>query len=215
MRLIRWALKRLVPVVLIILHPSFALSDLPLDDPILSDVEIVQVVPGPKGLIAGKPAALKLTIKSTFSAWKYIAIRVSYNSGSTYLDEGKSGLGIPIVPGENVVYIPGGPASPASFEPWIGAGNEPYLVWGQDAEFDYVNVMIDAEEQVLEKDERNNIRAFYVDVLNTPSLRVLIAPVVLGLEEGWELDASLIEKQRKLLEDTYPVPNVVFDYRAL
>jgi len=60
-------LKRLVPVCILILHSTLAFSDLPPGDLILSDVEIVQVVLEPRGLIAEKPASFKLTIDSTFT----------------------------------------------------------------------------------------------------------------------------------------------------
>lgn len=208
-----------IPLILIViafaLQPSFGISAPPPGDLELSNVEVVQVVLGPRGLIAEKPATFKLTIQSTFTNRKYVAVRVNYNSGDTYLDRGGSGSGIPIDPGENVVYVPGGPSFPASPEPWIDEGTGPYLVWNMDGSGDFVQVTIDAEGRVAETDETNNTKSFFVDVFHTAPMRVLIAPVALPDQEDWEIDTGLIERQRQFMQETYPIPDLLFDYRAL
>ena len=80
MKLISFIWKQIIPILVLILYPTIVFSDLPTGDLILSEVEVIQVVPGPKGVIAGKPAALKLTIESSFDVRKRIEIRVNYNA---------------------------------------------------------------------------------------------------------------------------------------
>lgn len=215
MKLIPFSWKRLVPILFLILFPTFSFSDLPpSSDLILSDVEIVQVVLGPKGVIAGKPAVLRLTIESTFPIRKYITVRVNYNDGDTFLDTG-SGSGVPIDPGTNTVYIPGGPALPASPIPWGKEGEGPYLIWDLEASGDIVNVMIDPENAVPEINEENNRKLFYVDVFHIPRLKVLIAPIALPDQEDWEPDRGIIERHRRFMENTYPISNLKFTRRGL
>lgn len=215
MKLTPFSWKRWVPIFFLVFFPTFSFSDLPpSSDLILSDVEIVQVVLGPKGVIARKPAVLRLTIESTFPIRKYITVRVDYNDGDTFLDTG-SGSGVPIDPGTNTVYIPGGPALPASPIPWGKEGEGPYLIWDLEASGDIVNVMIDSENIVPEINEDNNRKLFYVDVFHTPRLKVLIAPITLPGKEDWELDTALIEKHWRFMTNTYPISNLKFTYRGL
>ena len=214
MKLISFIWKQIIPILVLILYPTIVFSDLPTGDLILSEVEVIQVVPGPKGVIAGKPAALKLTIESSFDVRKRIEIRVNYNASDTYSDAG-SGLGIPIAPGTNTVYLPGGPAFPTSPEPWIDEGKGPHLIWDLGASGDLVLVTIDADNAVAETDEENNRIFFFVDVFHPDPYRVLIVPIALALQEDWELDASLIERQKKFMEETYPIADLRFRYREL
>ena len=68
MKLLPCYWKRLIPVVILILHPSLAFSDLPPSgDLILSDVEIVQVVLGPKGVDRRKACCSQIDNHSTFT----------------------------------------------------------------------------------------------------------------------------------------------------
>lgn len=213
MKLIPFSWRRWVPILFLVIYPSFVFSDLPPGDLILSEVQVIQVVPGPKGVIAGKPAALKLTIESTFTVQKRIVIRVHYNS-DVYSDAGP-GLGILINPGTNTVYIPGGPSFPASPEPWIDEGEAPYLIWNLLASGDIVHVTIDPDDTIQETNEMNNRISFFVDVFHTDPFKVLIVPVALTGQEDWEIDRDLIERQKKFMEETYPISDLRFRYREL
>ena len=96
----------------------------PANDLAIRSVQVVQVVLNPRLIVAQKPAALKVTIMSTFKDPVLVPIGVTYNFGkSTYVELGPNGSGVPLYAGANTVYLPGGPAE--GEEPW--QEGEPYL----------------------------------------------------------------------------------------
>ena len=133
----------------------------------------------PRLTVAQKPAALQVSLVSTFQETVRVPIKITYNFGqSSYVDKGPDGQGAALQPGGNSIYslyIPGGPDE--YHETWLEG--EPYLYWDDRGLDDKIEVVIDPDHTIDEANYANNTMTFEKEVMKSMDFRVLFVPVVL------------------------------------
>lgn len=171
----------------------------------VESVVVVQVVPEPRGIVVNKSAAMRVIVVNAFNMYINAEIRVTYNHGaSSYMETGRDGGGVPLEPGVNTVYLPGGGCTaepgnwttePTKFE-WTSAGPD-----------SQITAEVDPRNLVEETDETNNVKATAtpVEAFTSRNLRILVVPIY---DSNWywmyPFEFSLDEELREL-RDTYPV----------
>jgi hypothetical protein len=190
-------------------------------DFIVTEVEPIQVVEDPKGLIINKCAALRVKITSTFEVPVNLKVEATYNFGrQSYMEDGPDGSGIPIRPGENEVYIPGGPAKPGFPNSWESGEDATCLIWTDTGNDGNIAVAIDPYNAIEEVNETNNMLASdSIPVMEARTIRVLWVPVVFRDMDslGWTIDPKkIISKEYNFMLETYPLAgsNIIFEQRS-
>jgi hypothetical protein len=91
------------------------------DTLILTDFKLIQVVKDANAYITNKSTAAYVEIYNSYNVQKLEDIEITYNYGEIFLETGPYGNGVPIKPGLNKVYIPGGPVihETGQTDPWI------------------------------------------------------------------------------------------------
>lgn len=170
-------------------------------------VEPIQVILGAEALVAYKATAIRVIVESTFSNRVWAEINVTYNFGTrSYLETGPSGNGIPIDPGSNRIYLPGGPVfSPSTTQqPWLQSHRFYWTTTGDD---DNIAIELDPLNKVTETNEANNWKATEMKVAESKLLKILVVPVYFPMMAQLPFYPSpehLID-QFDFLRDTYPV----------
>lgn len=190
-------------------------------DLIIANVEPIQVVQNPNGLITNKCAALRIKVNSTFETDGNLKLEATYNFGnSTYIENGPDGTGVPIRPGENEIYIPRGPAKPGFPNSWDSSDGISCLIWTDTGDDSEVAVTLDPENEIAEASESNNIMVSdSISIFDANTVRVLWVPVVfepIG-SPGWTIsEKAIISKQYNFMLETYPLAanNIIFEQRA-
>lgn len=104
-----------------------------------------------------KKTAVRVTIANGFSERKWADIRIIYDFASkTYHETGPSGTGVPLDPGLNRIYVPGGPAFPVQIQPWIPANQPPWLEWTTTGFDGGIRAIVDPLNKIVETREDNN-----------------------------------------------------------
>jgi hypothetical protein len=177
----------------------------------LHDVDPVQVVWDQPALIISKASALRVMVYSSFSSRVWAEINVTYDFGrQSYLETGPMGTGVPINPGYNWVWIPGGPVYPASDypDPWIPSGTPPWLFWTKTGTDDVIQAEIDPFGRIEEADETNNLLTYpAVEVILPRSLRILLAPLADGYSHI-DIPRSAIDRNLAFLKETFPLTEI-------
>jgi len=204
----RLAVPVLVIALLLPVALSFATTVSAGDDLYIESVKILQVVPDPRGVVVNKSAAIRLTVVNEFGTEVRADIRVIYNhSSSSYLETGPDGDGVPLAPGVNTVYIPGGNCTA---HPMNWTSDPPALVWTHPGPDPDVTAEIDPDDSVAETDETNNERTTDspLDVYASRSLRILVVPMLQASRRSYydmyPFEFSLDEELQELRE-TYPL----------
>ena len=172
----------------------------------------VQVVWDAKALVANKSTAIRLFIQSTFTSRVWVDINVTYNLGMNwYLETGPYGDGIPIDPGYNTVYIPGGPTFPA--RP-IGWWTSPIaLFWNRTGNDDNIGVSVDPSNEITEANESNNDCGFdTVRIAKSRKLRILVARAWHFSGEDWGILHEKLRENMRFVLATYPVADNMFSW---
>ena len=171
----------------------------------LVSVDVVQVVVNPDLLVANKSATMRIFIENTFYERKYVDIEVIYDFGrSSYLERGPDGTGVPLDPGMNLVYLPGGwcQAHPAPWETAL-----PAFKWTSSGVDSSVFVKMDPDNRVPESDESNNLRspADPVHVVSSREIKILVQPMYNSRRPSlYPFNFSLEEEIQQLI-DIYPI----------
>ncbi len=172
------------------------------------DVDPVQVVWGQPALILNKAGALRVMVYSTFSSRVWADINVTYDFGRQwYTETGPTGIGVPINPGYNWVWIPGGPIYPASdyLDPWIPSTTPPWLFWTKTGIDNMIRAEIDPFDEIVEADENNNLLTYPpVEVIVPRPLRILLAPLA-DHNFPTHIPRSSVEKNLAFLKETFPL----------
>jgi hypothetical protein len=200
-----------VPVlVLVLLLPASLSSTMTVSaegDLYVTSVVIVQVVPEPRGIVANKSAAICVTVVSTFSEEVHANISVTYNHGlSTYVETGPDGVGVPLSPGNNTVYVPGGNCTA---RPLNWTSDPAALIWTSPGVDSAVTAEVDTTNSVVETDETNNRRVMTpIDVWAPRSLRILVVPIRNAEYRGMLGSHSFVfslDEELEELRETYPL----------
>ncbi|MEM0343715.1 MAG: Ig-like domain-containing protein [Thermoplasmata archaeon] len=172
----------------------------------IESIVVVQVIKDPRIVVVNKSAALCVTVINAFNSGLRANISVTYNySASTYLETGPDGKGVPLEPGLNVVYIPGGGCT-ANPEPWLNDSSA--FVWTSPGVDSAVGAQVDPDDVIAEIDETNNVRTTDspVNLLRTRSLRILVQPVYNGYAPPINLTlTSRMPEEIQEIFDNYPV----------
>lgn len=149
-----------------------------IDDLLVIGVYSVQVVWDAKALIANKKTAMSIYIGNGFQQRVWTEINITYDFGTkSYMEIGPSGSGVPLDPGFNRVYIPGGPAFPANSLPWISADNPPWLSWTEVGLDGSIRATVDPYDRVSEENENNNEATTEMKIVESKTLKILCVPV--------------------------------------
>lgn len=141
----------------------------------LDDVALIQVVKGPEALVMNKNTAVCVDITSTFKEPVNVEIEITYDFGSkTYIEKGRQGNGVSILPGLNRIYIAGGPAIPGDPQPWQAPNEGDFLVWTKSGQDNGIIIKIDPRNRVREYDEHNNEKTLSAKVIQTKILDILV-----------------------------------------
>lgn len=168
-------------------------------------VDMVQVVVGPDLLVANKSATMRIFIENTFYEQKYVDIEVIYDFGrSSYLERGPDGNGVPLNPGMNIVYLPGGWCL-AHPEPWETVPSA--FKWTSPGVDSSVFIKIDPDNRVPESDESNNLGmpTDPVHVVSSRGIKILVQPMYNSRSPSlYPFNFSLEEEIQQLI-DIYPI----------
>jgi len=173
------------------------------NDLYIADMDLIQVTYGPPTIIKNKSVALRLVVISTFQESVRADFRIDYDFDTKSLtDKGYDDAGIPLMPGQNIIYLPGG--SYYSSERW--ATDPMGLSWttvGNDAE---LVVTVDSLHQVMETVENNNMMRYTagVHVVQAQSMRLLVVPIYNDDTGQYEFEEGL-DQNLNVLRDQYPV----------
>ncbi|MGD9962288.1 MAG: Ig-like domain-containing protein [Thermoplasmata archaeon] len=199
-----------VPAIVIALLIPTALSPVnaaSTEDLYVTSVVVVQVVPEPRGVVVNKSAALCVTVINAFDEEVYANISVTYNHGSSsYVETGPDRRGIPLAPGVNTVYVPGGNCTSHPL-PWT---SEPAtFMWTEPGLDSSVIAWVDPDNSVVETDETNNQMTTDspIDAWVSHDLRILVVPIYCSSSALWDREPpefSLDEELREVL-DTFPL----------
>jgi len=158
-----------------------------------------------EALIKDKKTAVWIRIFSTFPWTVHVQIDVLYDFGrSVYTENGPGMGGVPIDPGLNEVYVPGGPAFPAFPIAWIPADTPPWLYWTDIGFDDNIRAIVDPENSIWETNEWNNEAVTGRKFVESRGLRILVLGVYFSrLGEGdFHLDLG---DSADFLLGTYPI----------
>jgi hypothetical protein len=177
----------------------------PIEDLFVSEVELIQVTENPKALIGGKKTVFCAHIESSFGARIWTELEVEYNFlSSSYVETGPSGNGVPIDPGSNRIYIPGGPALPATSVPWISGSQPPWFNWSTIGIDSTIRVTVDPFDKIGEGNEINNVMEVQMKIVESKDLRILCVPVYFPDIQQLPLNPQLNDEMDFVLA-TYPV----------
>jgi len=180
------------------------------DDLFIVDVEPIQVLPDAKALIMNKETTIRVTIANGFSERKWADIRIFYDFATkTYDETGPAGLGVPLDPGLNRIYIPGGPTFPAQTQPWIPANQPPWFEWTSIGFDGNIRATVDPFNEVTETREDNNEAIAKRKIVESGTLKILSVPVYFP-EIGQGPFNPSADAQAKFTLATYPVANNKF-----
>jgi hypothetical protein len=207
----------LAGTLLCVLSSGFALAE---GDLSIVDLQLVQVVEEPEVLLADKSATVRLDVHSTFPQRVFARIRFRYDFGSQeLLEEGPDGIGVPLDPGVNRVYLPGGPADAAGGEPWIPEGEGPHLAWSESGLDFQIRAVLDPFDEIAETDETNNeANPGAVEIRDAHEVRVLFVPVNFNDPDAvdWSLEDEVLSAEYEYMLATYPLAreDLIFEERA-
>ncbi|MDD1767592.1 MAG: GPI anchored serine-threonine rich family protein [Methanomassiliicoccales archaeon] len=181
--------------------PSCSSTSPPDDDLFITSIEPIQVVGNPRGIIINKSTTLRLEVVSTFPNTVYSDFRITYDFGrETYIEEGPDGNGVPLVPGTNKVYVPGGNCT-GHFSGWWSYPLT--FIWTSLGTDSAVTVEVDPLDRVDEQDETNNVKAIDapIQVVYAAPMRILVIPIKKpGQSYEYDLDENI-----RALRDLYPL----------
>jgi hypothetical protein len=192
-----------VAALLLLIAASQDVQSQPTGDLRVDLVKHIQVVEYPKALVMGKSAILCVMIHSTFSTRVFADIQVTYNFGAGhYLENGPEGSGVPIDPGDNFVYLPGGNCT-ASPDWWLTI--PAWFIWTMIGIDSAIEVEIDPYNELDETDEQNNIGEPLapVEVVRSTPLKILFGDAVFNGEVPFYHEGPSIG----YLRDVYPLAN--------
>jgi len=182
------------------------------DDLSIVNIEPIQVVWDAKALVVNKASVMCVNITSTFEERVWVEINIAYNFGiELYLETGPYGNGIPIDPGLNNIYIPGGPAFPAHPEPWISSNQPPWLYWTQVGLDQEIKAIVDPFNNIVEANEDNNEAVTEMKIAESEPLKILSVPVYFPLLLQGPFNPST-DAQSEFILATYPVANTKFNW---
>jgi hypothetical protein len=165
------AIALLLPVALV---PEATAA--PTGDLSIASAVVVQVVPEPRGIVVNKSASVCLTVVSSFTERVLANISLTYNRGnSTYVETGPNGTGVPLDPGINTVFVPGGncTAHPLNWTSYPAV-----LIWNSTGIDSTVMAEVDVDDSIAETDEANNAFVMSpIDVWMPRTLRILVVPI--------------------------------------
>ncbi len=186
-------------VALVVTSP---VQSLPLGDLRIDSVEIVQVLKNPNALVMNKSAVLYVMIHSTFPSRVQADISITYDYGTKhYLESGPEGTGVPLDPGDNFVYLPGGNCSARS-EWWLTL--PAWFMWSMPGIDVAIRVVIDPYDELDETNEGNNEgrpASQQVDVVKAEPLKILFGDAVFNGDVPFYHEGLSV----KYLKDTYPL----------
>jgi hypothetical protein len=180
-----------------------------------------------KALIVNKKTVVWVELYSTFSGTVWAPIKITYNFGSSnYIEQGPYGYGVPISPGWNRFYLPGGPRQTPWFSPW--ATYPLGLYWNQQGNDSNIKVTVDPYNQLTEADELNNEMVVSRKFVESDYLKILFVPVYFPdigqtpfplrytrkLWRSW-VTVDLVKPQADFLLATYPVADNRFSYNVM
>jgi len=175
-------------------------------------IEPIQVVLDAKALIMNKETVVRVNINSSFSERKWVNINVTYDFGTkSYLETGPNGNGVPIDPGNNWVYIPGGPAKPAhpETEDWELEG---FLTWTRTGIDNMIKVTITPLPDELNSNNNEMTLTPGKKVAESKPFRILVVPVYfpdIG-QTPFTPRKTWLERQEEYLRSTFPVADEHF-----
>ena len=182
----------------------------------VTGIDLIQVTQDAHEFIMNKKTVACVHVTSSFTEQTLADIQITYDFGQTYVERGPYGNGVPIQPGENRVYIPGGPVfhDSGSTDAWVGAGNPPWLNWTNAGIDDNIRAIVDPDSEVAESHESNNeviISEYFVGSID---FRVLVVPVYFPDEGEQPYDLSMGDQQGFLLR-TYPLAENRFTWNSI
>ncbi|MHC1679933.1 MAG: hypothetical protein AB9860_01615 [Methanomassiliicoccales archaeon] len=173
------------------------------NDLYIADVDLVQVTYDPPTIIKNKSVALRLVVISTFQDSVHTEFRINYDFGRKNLtDKGPDGNGIPLTPGQNILYLPGG--SYYLSDHW---DTEPMtLSWTSTGNDTDLTVIVDPSHGVAETVETNNVYRYTdgVVVKSAQPMRMLVVPIYNDVDGQYEFEEYL-DRNIAVLRDQYPV----------
>ncbi|GEM_PF-2080717 len=184
--------------------PADSSGDHITNDLFIAEVDLIQVTYDPPTIIKNKSAALRLVVINSFQEAVLTEFRINYDFGTKNLtDKGESGNGIPLSPGQNIVYLPGGSyyggdehwdTDPMTLR-WTSTGNDTDLT-----------VMVDPSHGVAETVETNNVYRHTqgVVVKSAQPMRLLVVPVYTDAGGQFEFE-DYLDQNIEVLRDQYPV----------
>ena len=183
------------------------------DDLIILRINPIQVIWAAESLVKGKPTVLAVNVASTFNDRKWVNISVSYDFGSRlYMESGPNGNGVPIDPGTNMIFIPGGPVLNATKhvtqESWLTSFN--YLNWSSCGFDDKIVVKLDPLNKIEETCEDNNELIVSAKVEDAKGLKILYYPLSYFVEVPVTGERMSLQKAGAdtFVKATYPIsPN--------
>lgn len=154
-------------------------------------------------------ALSRIEDSEAFPELKYVDIEVTYNFGLQKIrDAGPGGSGVPIYPGINRIFVPGGPVFNETRHIMQNPWNAPFIRWTQTGIDNKMKVALDPDYKVEEADETNNdyvVKPF--KVVDTRGLSILFVPTCFEGEDPPSPSnvAGNASKSAFFLWTTYPV----------
>jgi hypothetical protein len=144
----------------------------------VTSITVIQVEKDPKVIVEGKKTALLVEVLSSYNSSVRAMIRVTYDfGGKEFVESGPEGVGVRIYPGENRIYLPGGPNLPGDIEPWQNPGEGKFLFWSKAGLDDKIKVFVDPNNELKESDRTNNEATISKKVVESAGLKILVVPV--------------------------------------
>lgn len=193
----------IVILILIQMAPGGSSADHVTNDLYIVELNLIQVSYDPPTIIMNKSVALRLVVISTFQDAVYADLRINYDFGTKNItDKGHDDNGILLMPGQNLLYLPGG--SYYLSEQW---DTDPMtLTWTSTGNDTDLTVMVDPLRRVMETVENNNIIRYTegVHVVRAQPMRMLVVPIYNDAEGQFEFEEYL-DRNIEVLRDQYPV----------
>ena len=194
----------LISVLLLIQMVPGDSSSAPMaNDLYIAEMDLIQVTHDPPEIIKNKSVALRLVVISTFQETVLTEFRITYDFGTKNLtDKGKDDLGIPLEPGQNIIYLPGGSRSSA---PWWDT-DPMTLSWSSTGDDFDLTVFVDPLHRIMETVESNNMIRYTagVHVVRAQTMKLLVVPIYKDAEGQYEFEEYL-DQNIEVLRDQYPV----------
>lgn len=171
------------------------------NDLYITSIRPIQVVDDPRAIIMNKSTVLRLEVVNTFSYTVYSEFEITYDFGrESCVDRGPDGVGVPLVPGVNKVYVPGGNCTGHLSGWWTYPLT---LMWTSLGTDSAVAVEVDPANLISESDETNNVKTIDepIQVVYASPMRILVVPVKKP-GESYEYD---IDENIRMLRDLYPL----------